>query len=73
VFQNQASRNVPPLCNDPFCNELETIRKYEEQNEKTRQQMVILCSTQCYENTYLDFISYIPYIVFDGAGITGEI
>jgi hypothetical protein len=34
-----ASRNVPPLCNDPFCNQLETIRKYDEQNVKTSQQM----------------------------------
>jgi hypothetical protein len=30
------SRNVAPLCNDPFCNQLETIRKHDEQNVKTR-------------------------------------
>jgi hypothetical protein len=34
-----ASRNVPPLCYDPFCNQLETVRKHDEQNVKTRQQM----------------------------------
>ncbi|KAK2406433.1 hypothetical protein QL285_042158 [Trifolium repens] len=34
-----ASRNVPPLCNDPFCNQLVTIRKHDEQNVKTSQQM----------------------------------
>jgi hypothetical protein len=73
VYQNQASRNVPSLCNDPFRDQLETIRKLEEQNEQTRQQMVILYSTQWYENTYLDFISYLPYIVFAGAGIKGEV
>jgi hypothetical protein len=33
------SRNVPLLCNDPFCNQLVTIRKHDEQNVKTSQQM----------------------------------
>ncbi|WJX63508.1 hypothetical protein P8452_48381 [Trifolium repens] len=34
-----ASRNVLPLCNDSFLNQLETIRKHDEQNVKNRQQM----------------------------------
>jgi hypothetical protein len=34
-----ASRNIPPLCDDPFCNQLVTIRKHDEQNVKTNQQM----------------------------------
>ncbi|WJX58145.1 hypothetical protein P8452_43628 [Trifolium repens] len=34
-----ASRNVPPLCNDSFLNQLETLRKHDEQNVKIRQQM----------------------------------
>ncbi|CAJ2657231.1 unnamed protein product [Trifolium pratense] len=34
-----ASRNVPPLCNDPFRNQLETIRNHVEQNAKIREQM----------------------------------
>jgi hypothetical protein len=52
---------------------LETIRKHDEQNVKNHQQMVIFYSTRFCENTYLDFISYLPFIVFDGAGITAEI
>jgi hypothetical protein len=68
-----ASRNVPPLCNDSFLNQLETIRKHDEQNVKIRQQMVIFSSTHFCENTYLDFISHLPFTVFDGAGIAAEI
>jgi hypothetical protein len=68
-----ASRNVPPLCNDSFLNQLETIRKHDEQNVKIRQQMVIFSSTHFCENTYLDFISHLPFTVFDRAGIAAEI
>ncbi|XP_045830824.1 helicase protein MOM1-like [Trifolium pratense] len=57
-----------------FRNQLETtVREHDEQNVKTRELMVIFCSTHCCENIYLDFISYLPFIVFDGTGITAEI
>jgi len=45
-------KNLPPLYHNPLCHELERIQK-----------MVSFCSTHCYENSYLDFISYIPLMI----------
>jgi hypothetical protein len=45
-------KNLPPLYHNPLCHELERIHK-----------IVSFCSTHCYENSYLDFISYIPLMI----------
>lgn len=44
--------NLPPLYHKPLCHELERIQK-----------IVSFCSTHCYENSYLDLISYIPLMI----------
>lgn len=44
--------NLPPLYHNPLCHELERIQK-----------IVSFCSTHCYENSYLDLISYIHLMI----------